>query len=102
MICGGVSMKKRNEILESEPDVLLMSSAGEASLDCQFATNVINYDLPWNEGRLDQRNGRSAREGQTEQVNIYYLTALDTADLHVKSVVMRKIKEAVKAKRTRT
>jgi SNF2 family DNA or RNA helicase len=95
-VMGGVTMKRRNEILESEPDVLLMSSAGEASLDCQAYSNVIHLDEPWHDGHLDQRNGRAAREGQTKQVRLYYIIARNTCDQHTDAIIRRKLRENVR------
>lgn len=89
---GGMTRKAKDKVREMQPDVLLLSPAGEASIDCQWATMVVNYDLPWSEGHIEQRNGRAAREGQTEQVDIHYITAKGTVDEQVDAVVKRKIK----------
>ncbi|HNR30495.1 MAG TPA: SNF2-related protein [Candidatus Hydrogenedentes bacterium] len=65
-------------------DVLLFSEVGCEGLDYQFCDCMVNYDLPWNPMRIDQRIGRIDRWGQTsEAVAIYNLITPDTIDAEI-------------------
>lgn len=61
--------------------ILLSSEVGSEGIDLQFATAVINYDLPWNPMRVEQRIGRVDRLGQTApKVTILNLMHRNTVD----------------------
>jgi SNF2 family DNA or RNA helicase len=65
-------------------DVLLMSEVGSEGLDYQFCDCMVNYDLPWNPMKIDQRIGRIDRHGQTsEAVAIYNLVTPGTVDADI-------------------
>lgn len=65
-------------------DILLFSEVGCEGLDYQFCDCMVNYDLPWNPMRIDQRIGRIDRWGQTsEAVAIYNLITPDTIDAEI-------------------
>ncbi len=65
-------------------DVLLMSEVGCEGLDYQFCDTMVNYDLPWNPMRIEQRIGRIDRRGQqSETVSIYNLITSDTIDADI-------------------
>ena len=65
-------------------DVLLFSEVGSEGLDYQFCDCMVNYDLPWNPMRIDQRIGRIDRRGQkSEAVAIYNLIIEDTIDAEI-------------------
>ncbi len=65
-------------------DVLLFSEIGCEGLDYQFCDCMVNYDLPWNPMRIDQRIGRIDRWGQTsEAVAIYNLITPETIDAEI-------------------
>lgn len=65
-------------------DVLLFSEIGCEGLDYQFCDCMINYDLPWNPMRVEQRIGRIDRNGQkSESVLIYNLITPDTVDADI-------------------
>lgn len=62
-------------------DVLLFSEVGCEGLDYQFCDTMINYDLPWNPMRIEQRIGRIDRRGQrSDTVQIYNMIIEDTID----------------------
>ncbi len=62
-------------------DVLLFSEVGCEGLDYQFCDTMINYDLPWNPMRIEQRIGRIDRRGQeSDTVRIYNMITEDTID----------------------
>ncbi len=65
-------------------DVLLFSEVGCEGLDYQFCDCIVNYDIPWNPMRIDQRIGRIDRWGQkSEAVAIYNLVTLGTIDADI-------------------
>lgn len=62
-------------------DVILFSEVGCEGLDYQFCDTMINYDLPWNPMRIEQRIGRIDRRGQkSDTVKIYNIIIEDTID----------------------
>jgi len=65
-------------------DILLFTEVGSEGLDYQFCDMMINYDLPWNPMRIEQRIGRIDRRGQkSEVVNIYNVLTSDTVDADI-------------------
>lgn len=65
-------------------DVLLFSEVGAEGLDYQFCDCIVNYDLPWNPMRVEQRIGRIDRWGQrSESVAIYNLITPGTVDADI-------------------
>lgn len=66
---------------EDGPNVLLSSEVGSEGIDLQFCRILINYDLPWNPMRVEQRIGRLDRLGQTsEKIVIVNLSLQDTIE----------------------
>ncbi len=63
---------------QSPRGVLLAGRPGEESLNLQFCHIIINYDIPWDPTRLEQRIGRVHRLGQVHDVSIYSLVSQDT------------------------
>lgn len=69
---------------ENAIDLLLFTEVGSEGLDYQFCDTMINYDLPWNPMRIEQRIGRIDRRGQkSEAVNIYNVITADTVDADI-------------------
>ena len=65
----------------SGPNILLSSEVAAEGVDLQFSSLVVNYDLPWNPARIEQRIGRIDRIGQEEsQILIWNLVYEDTVD----------------------
>ena len=65
-------------------DVLLSSEVGTEGLDNQFCDTLVNYDIPWNPMRIEQRIGRIDRRGQqSEAVSIKNLVVRDTVDARI-------------------
>lgn len=63
------------------PDILLASEVASEGIDLQFSSLVINYDLPWNPMRIEQRIGRIDRIGQeAEKILIWNFVYADTID----------------------
>ncbi|MDR1839746.1 MAG: DEAD/DEAH box helicase family protein [Treponema sp.] len=62
-------------------DILLFTEVGSEGLDYQFCNTIVNYDLPWNPMRVEQRIGRIDRRGQKSDVaHIYNCVTKDTID----------------------
>ncbi len=72
-------------------EVLVCTQAGAEGLNLQVANCVLNFDLPWNPMKLEQRIGRVHRIGQTKDVHIVNLYAKDTIDEHVYYILREKI-----------
>lgn len=81
------TVRDRFVLPASDPDaldILLFTEVGSEGLDYQFCNMMINYDLPWNPMRIEQRIGRIDRRGQvSEFVNIYNLITSDTVDADI-------------------
>ncbi len=84
-----VSIRRRFELsrnMKNALDVLLFSEVGCEGLDYQFCDTMVNYDLPWNPMRIEQRIGRIDRRGQkSEKVLIYNLITNGTIDADIYS-----------------
>lgn len=80
-------LRNRFEKKKEDPnaiDVMLFSEVGCEGLDYQFCDGMINYDLPWNPMRIEQRIGRIDRRGQkSEYVTIYNFTTPETVDADI-------------------
>jgi ATP-dependent helicase HepA len=82
-----VDIRDRFKLSKDVPDaldVLLMSEVGSEGLDYQFCDCMVNYDLPWNPMKIDQRIGRIDRNGQkSPTVAIYNLITPGTVDADI-------------------
>ena len=101
-IHGGKSLKKRKdaENLFTQNDateILLATDAAGEGINLQRAHLMVNYDLPWNPNRLEQRFGRIHRIGQTETCHCWNLVASGTREGKVYSRLLEKLEEARKA-----
>src|SRR6185369_5632919 len=72
--------------------VLVSTEAGGEGRNLQFARIVINYDLPWNPMRVEQRIGRVHRLGQEHPVQVIHLVAGGTIEAYVLEILDRKIR----------
>ena len=72
-------------------DVLVSTEAGGEGRNLQFCRTVVNYDLPWNPMRIEQRIGRVHRIGQRRDVQIINLAARGTLEAYVLQVLQEKI-----------
>ena len=71
---GDLNLFERNESAErfrGETQIMISTSAGGYGQNFQFCSNVVNYDLPWNPMKVEQRIGRVHRLGQKNDVNIF-------------------------------
>ncbi|MEK6838359.1 MAG: helicase-related protein, partial [Candidatus Thermoplasmatota archaeon] len=71
--------------------VFLSTEAGGEGRNLQFCNTVVNFDLPWNPLKIEQRIGRVHRLGQTREVYIVNLWAKDTVEEYVIELLDRKI-----------
>ena len=89
------ALRERFELDRNVPealDILLFTEVGSEGLDYQFCDMMINYDLPWNPMRIEQRIGRIDRRGQkSEAVNIYNIITADTVDADIYSRCLMRI-----------
>ena len=80
-------LKTRFELPKEDSDaidILLFTEVGSEGLDYQFCDLMINYDLPWNPMRIEQRIGRIDRRGQqSEVVRIYNIITESTVDADI-------------------
>lgn len=101
-IHGGVRRGERRRITEEfthNPDcqILLATDAAGEGLNLQAAHLMVNYDLPWNPNRIEQRFGRIHRIGQREVCRLWNLVAEDTREGEVFIRLLAKIEEQRKA-----
>lgn len=95
-IHGGVGREDRLKVQEAfrhDPDVhvLLATDAAGEGINLQRAHLMVNYDLPWNPNRLEQRFGRIHRIGQTEVCYLWNLVAKDTREGEVYKKLLEKL-----------
>jgi superfamily II DNA/RNA helicase len=72
---------------------LVATEAAGEGINLQFCHLMINYDIPWNPNRLEQRMGRIHRYGQTLEVYVFNMVAEDTREGKVLSVLFAKLEE---------
>ena len=92
---GEMGWREKEEALDrfrQHEQVLVSTEAGGEGRNLQFARNVINYDLPWNPMRLEQRIGRVHRLGQEHPVRVINLVARGTIEAYVLEILERKIR----------
>ncbi|MER5411736.1 helicase-related protein [Streptomyces virginiae] len=95
-IHGGVRRAERRQITEeftknSDVRILLATDAAGEGLNLQAAHLMINYDLPWNPNRIEQRFGRIHRIGQTEVCRLWNLVASNTREGEVFTRLLEKL-----------
>ena len=91
---GGQAQRQRQAEIAAfhrRGGVLVSTEAGGQGLNLQHAAVVVNYDLPWNPMRVEQRIGRVHRLGQTREVRILNLCARNTVEEHVLRLLHEKI-----------
>jgi superfamily II DNA or RNA helicase len=101
-IHGGMGREDRRKAQESfthdkETQILVATDAAGEGINLQRAHLMVNYDLPWNPNRLEQRFGRIHRIGQTEVCHLWNLVAKDTREGEVYHRLLEKIEEERKA-----
>jgi superfamily II DNA or RNA helicase len=99
VIHGGMGREDRMKAQESfkhdpEVQVLLATDAAGEGINLQRAHLMVNYDLPWNPNRIEQRFGRIHRIGQTEVCHLWNLVAEETREGEVYRTLLDKLEEA--------
>lgn len=89
---GSRNVELKNAIVEAFRDeykILLVTDSGSEGLNLQFCNTIINYDLPWNPQKIEQRIGRCHRYGQkNDVVVINLLNTQNVADKRVYEILM--------------
>src|SRR6266581_5760283 len=98
VIHGGMGREDRLKAQESfrhdpEVQVLLATDAAGEGINLQRAHLMVNYDLPWNPNRLEQRFGRIHRIGQTEVCHLWNLVANETREGEVFNRLLGKLEQ---------
>jgi SNF2 family DNA or RNA helicase len=92
---GELGWREKEESLDTfraSAPVLVSTEAGGEGRNLQFCRIVINYDLPWNPMRVEQRIGRVHRLGQEHPVRVINLVARGTIEAYVLEILDRKIR----------
>jgi superfamily II DNA or RNA helicase len=102
IIHGGMGREERMKAQESfkhDPvvQVLVATDAAGEGINLQRAHLMVNYDLPWNPNRIEQRFGRIHRIGQTEVCHLWNLVAEETREGDVYYTLLKKLEQARKA-----
>ena len=102
VIHGGLGREERRKAQERflhdpEVQVLLATDAAGEGINLQRAHLMINYDLPWNPNRIEQRFGRIHRIGQTEVCHLWNLVAEETREGDVYRALLDKLERAREA-----
>jgi superfamily II DNA or RNA helicase len=102
VIHGGLGREERMKAQESfrhDPDVqiLIATDAAGEGINLQRAHLMVNYDLPWNPNRIEQRFGRIHRIGQTEVCHLWNLVAEETREGDVYRTLLEKLEQARQA-----
>ena len=92
---GSEDRRKTQEAFTQDPNVLILvatDAAGEG-INLQRAHLMVNYDLPWNPNRVEQRFGRIHRIGQTEVCHLWNLVASETREGEVFNRLLQKLEQ---------
>lgn len=96
---GSMDIEERNNALNEfkmSTGIFISTDAGGEGLNLQFANIIINYDLPWNPMKIEQRCGRVDRIGQQRDVHIYNFIVGETVENRVREVLEEKLSVILK------
>src|SRR5690606_9992054 len=101
-IQGGMGREERRKAQEKftqdkNVQILIATDAAGEGINLQRAHLMVNYDLPWNPNRLEQRFGRIHRIGQTEVCHLWNLVAEETREGEVYRLLLKKLEAERKA-----
>lgn len=91
---GGMKSGRKTwlmQLFQGEHQVFLATEAGGEGINLQFCHHMVNYDLPWNPMRLEQRIGRIHRYGQENDLRIYHFAIRDTIEAHMMQLLYKKV-----------
>jgi hypothetical protein len=102
VIHGGVTREERRKVVErfmQDRDflVLIANDAAGEGVNLQRGHLMVNYDLPWNPNKIEQRFGRIHRIGQTEVCHLWNLVAAETREGEVYARLLEKLEAAREA-----
>ncbi len=102
IIHGGMGREERRKaqdafMQDKEVEILIATDAASEGINLQRGHLMVNYDLPWNPNRLEQRFGRIHRIGQTEVCHLWNLVAKDTREGEVYHRLLEKLEEERRA-----
>lgn len=91
---GQLTRRQRDAAIEqfhTQAPVLVSSASGSEGRNLQFCSSLVNFDLPWNPMRIEQRIGRISRIGQAHEVYVWNLCAAGTLEEHLLHLLEAKI-----------
>ncbi len=91
---GGMNLDERlraEHRFRHQAQVMVSTEAGGEGINLQFCSLMVNYDLPWNPNRLEQRMGRIHRYGQQKEVHIFNLVAANTIEGEILRALFEKL-----------
>ena len=91
---GAMTNKQKDEAIETfknKTQVLITTEIGGEGRNLQFCSRMINYDLPWNPMKIEQRIGRIHRIGQKKEVEIFNFCAAGSIEDYILDILDRKI-----------
>ena len=91
---GGLTPSEKEDAIAAfrrQAQVLLSTEAGGEGRNLQFCRRIVNYDLPWNPMRIEQRIGRVHRLGQKHDIQIFNFTTEATVESYVLEILQKKI-----------
>ena len=98
-IHGSMKLEERINaelVFKNETQIMVATEAAGEGINLQFCHLMINYDLPWNPNRLEQRMGRIHRYGQQLEVSVFNLVASDTREGKIMIKLFEKLDEIKK------
>ena len=93
-IHGGMKLEDRiaaERHFHDRAQIMVATEAAGEGINLQFCHLMVNYDIPWNPMRLEQRMGRVHRIGQTEEVHVFNLVAQNTREGYVLYTLLKKL-----------
>jgi SNF2 family DNA or RNA helicase len=93
-IHGSMNMDARIEAehqFKNETQILVATEAAGEGINLQFCSLMVNYDIPWNPNRLEQRMGRIHRYGQKKEVFIYNMVSKNTREGQILERLFQKL-----------
>ena len=94
LFSGDLSAREKDRAIQRFRDdlpILLSTESGGEGRNLQFCNTLVNFDLPWNPMRIEQRIGRLHRIGQSRDVFIFNLSVRETLEDHILDILENKI-----------
>jgi hypothetical protein len=82
---------RAEHVFKENTQIMVSTEAGGEGINLQFCSLMVNYDIPWNPNRLEQRMGRIHRYKQQYETHIYNLVAIDTKEGRILDTLFRKL-----------